>query len=121
MFHMAVSDIDKAKAFYADTLGFNVTNEKAYGGKHWVSLELPGGGASINLTTEHEHMKPGAMKLYLSSPDVEAAYRELIAKGVKPNHKPTDGWGNWPGFQGTKGKWFDFNDPDGNQWLIVPK
>ena len=39
-------------------------------GQRWVSMDLPGGGTSINLTTFHENMKPGTMKLYLSTPDI---------------------------------------------------
>ena len=72
--------------------------------------DAPGGGASLNLTTVHENMKPGTMKLYLSTPDIEAAYKELKAKGVEPTSEITDdGWG----------KWFGMSDPDGNKWLIV--
>jgi len=73
-------------------------------------MELPGGGTSINLTNVFENMKPGGMKLYLSTPDIEAAYKELKAKGVKPTAEITRaGWGTS----------FSFNDPDGNQWLVV--
>ena len=81
MFHMAVTDMAKAKEFYADKLGFKVTKDSGQGDQHWVSLEAPGGGPSLNLTTMHENMKPGTMKLYLSTPDIEAAYQELKAKG----------------------------------------
>lgn len=50
------------------------------------------------------------MKMYLSTPDVEAAYKELKAKGAKPNNEiKADSWG----------KWFSVNDPDGNFWFIV--
>ena len=110
MFHMAVNDMDKVKVFYADMLGFNSVADKEYGGKRWVSMTLPGGGTSINLTTEHENMKPGTMKLYLSTPDVEAAYKELKSKGINPTNDVTDD--EW-------GKWFDFNDPENNHWLVV--
>jgi uncharacterized glyoxalase superfamily protein PhnB len=48
--------------------------------------------------------------MYLSTPDVEAAYKELKAKGVKPNNEiKDDSWG----------KSFSVNDPDGNFWFIV--
>src|SRR5579859_2003835 len=110
MFHMAVNDMDKAKAFYTDKLGFKATQDNGQGDRRWVSMELPGGGTSINLTTFHENMKPGTMKLYLSTPDIEAAYQELKAKGVEPTSEiADDGWG----------KWFGMSDPDGNNWLIV--
>jgi catechol 2,3-dioxygenase-like lactoylglutathione lyase family enzyme len=113
MLQMAVTDVDKAKAFYTDTLGFKATSDSKDfrpGTDRWVSIVPPGGGATITLTNVFENMKPGTMKLYLSTPDVEAAYKELNAKGVKANNKITDD--SW-------GKWFDLNDPDGNRWLIV--
>jgi catechol 2,3-dioxygenase-like lactoylglutathione lyase family enzyme len=114
MFHMAVTDMAKAKAFYAEKLGFKVTSDYGQGDQHWVSLDAPGGGASLNLTTMHENMKPGTMKLYLSTPDIEAAYQELKAKGVKVNEVKDDLYGPGSGV-----KWFGLSDPDGNKWLIV--
>ena len=110
MFTMAVTDMAKAKEFYADTLGFKVTKDSGQGDQHWVSLEAPGGGPSLNLTTMHENMKPGTMKLYLSTPDIEAAYQELKAKGVEPTSEIIE-------IQGVK--YAGFSDPDGNQWLLV--
>lgn len=110
MFHMAVTDMAKAKAFYADTLGFKVTSDFGQGDHHWVSLEAPGGGASLNLTTAHENMRPGTMKLYLSTPDIEATYQELKAKGAEPTSEIAhERWGTW----------FGLSDPNGNRWLIV--
>jgi uncharacterized glyoxalase superfamily protein PhnB len=121
MFHMAVSKIDEVKEFYTEKLGFKVMNDVTYdqgqaaqagvaAGSRWISMELPGGGTSINLTNVFENMKPGGMKLYLSTADIEAAYTELKAKGVKPTAEITRaGWGTS----------FSFTDPDGNQWLVV--
>lgn len=110
MFHMAVTDMAKSKAFYAEKLGFTVTSDYGQGNQHWVSLEAPGGGASLNLTTAHENMQPGTMKLYLSTSDIEAAYTELQAKGVEPTSEIIKaGWGTS----------FGFSDPDGNRWLVV--
>ena len=113
MMQMAVTDVDKAKEFYTDKLGFKAINDSkdfSQGSDRWVSIVPPGGGATINLTNVFENMKPGTMKLYLSTSDIEAAYKELKAKGVKLTSEITDD--SW-------GKWFDFNDPDGNHWLIV--
>ncbi len=121
MFHLAVNDMNKIKEFYGDTLGFTITNDKAYGDKHWVSMEFPGGGTSINFTTVHENMKPGTYKLYLSSPDVEAAYKELVSKGVKPAKELADDWGKWENPDGKGEKWFELTDPDGNHLLIIPE
>ena len=115
MFHMAVDKADEVKAFYEDNLGFKTTADTAYGGQRWISMQLPGGGVSLNLTTAHENMKPGTLKLYVSTPDVEAAYKDLKAKGVKVSDQiNTDLYGPGSGV-----RWFDFNDPDGNHWIVV--
>ena len=114
MLSMAVTEMVKAKAFYAEKLGWSVTTDYGQGDHHWVSLELPGGGASLTLTTMHENMRPGTMKLYLATSNIEAAYNELKAKGVKVNEVKDDLYGPGSGV-----KWFDLRDPDGNQWLVV--
>ena len=121
MLSMAVKNMEEVKQFYTDKLGFKVTSDFAYNqeqaakvglpaGSRWVSLLLPGGGTSLTITNVDENMKPGSMKLYLSSPDIDAAYKELTSRGVKPTAEITRaGWGTS----------FSFNDPDGNQWLVV--
>lgn len=119
MFHMAVSDVAKSKEFYADILGCKVLEDKEYGGQRWVSLELPGGGTSINMTNVHENMVPGTYKLYFSVQDIEAAREELASKNVKPT-KEGDDWGRWENSDGKGQKYFTLADPDGNQLLIIP-
>ncbi len=114
MVMVAVTEMAKAKVFYAEQLGWSVTTDYGQGDRHWVSLELPGGGASLTLTTFHEHMKPGTMTLYLSTSTIEAAYHELKAKGVQVNDMKDDLYGPGSGV-----KWFDLRDPDGNRWLVV--
>ncbi len=114
MVTMAVTDMAKAKAFYAEQLGWQVTKDVGRGDRHWVSLELPGGGASLTLSTMHGHMKPGAMSLYLATSDVEAAHNALKAKGVEVNDVQNDLYGPGSGV-----KWFDLTDPDGNRWVMA--
>ena len=114
MFHIAVTDMAKAKEFYVEKLGFKVTSDYGQGDQHWVSLDAPGGGASLNLTTMHENMKPGTMKLYVSTPAIDATYQELKAKGVTVTEVKDDLYGPGSGV-----KWFGVSDPDGNKWLIV--
>ncbi|MGA2504618.1 MAG: VOC family protein [Anaerolineales bacterium] len=115
---LPVSDQERAKSFYQDILGFKVTADFIMGnaeageraGNRWVTLLPPGGGPSITLTTWFEDLRPGVMKLSLSTADVEKTYRELKAKGVIPNNEISDApWG----------KWFSIDDPDGNNWLIT--
>ena len=114
MVMMAVTDMAKAKAFYAEQLGFQVTNDVGQGDQHWVTLALPGGGATLTLSTMHGNMKPGTMRLYLSTSNIEAAYHDLKAKGVKVNEMKDDLYGPGSGV-----KWFDLHDPDGNLWQVA--
>jgi catechol 2,3-dioxygenase-like lactoylglutathione lyase family enzyme len=114
-FKMAVSDMPKAKAFYADKLGLKVaTDYRRDEHNWWVSLTLPEGGAAMTLTTAHENMKPGTMNLYFETADVAAAHKELSAKGAKVSEVKDDLSGPGSGV-----KWFNLEDPDGNQVLLV--
>lgn len=113
MLQMAVTDMAKAKVFYAEQLGWSVTTDYGQGAHHWVSLELPGGGATLTLSTMHGHMKPGTMALYLSSSDIQATYKEFKAKGVEVNDIQNDLYG-----PGSDVKWFRISDPDGNVWQV---
>jgi catechol 2,3-dioxygenase-like lactoylglutathione lyase family enzyme len=47
---VAVTEMAKAKTFYAEQLGWTVTTDYGQGERHWVSLSLPGGGATLTLS-----------------------------------------------------------------------
>ena len=114
-FSMAVNDMPKAKAFYADQLGLKVASDfRRDDHNWWVSLAFPEGGASVTLTTAHENTKPGTMKLYFAISDIAAAHHELRAKGAKVGEVKDDLYGPGSGV-----KWFDLADPDGNRVLLV--
>ena len=114
MVQMAVTEMAKAKAFYVEQLGWSVTTDFGQGDHHWVSLALPGGGASLTLATMHGNMKPGTMRLYFSTSDIEAKHNDLKAKGVAVNEVKDDLYGPGSGV-----KWFDLRDPDGNVWTVA--
>jgi len=115
MFSIAVSDMKASKAFYADKLGLKVASDNRRDDHNWwVSLTVPDGRISVILTTAHENMKPGTMKLYFATSDVAAAHKELSAKGAKVNEVKNDLFGPGSGV-----KWFNLEDPDGNQVLLV--
>jgi predicted enzyme related to lactoylglutathione lyase len=115
MVNLAVTDMAKSKAFYAEQLGWAVTTDFGQGAHHWVSLELPGGGASVTLTTMHGEMKPGAMTYYLSTANIETTHSEFKAKGIETLSEVKDDlYGPGSGV-----KWFSIGDPDGNQWLVA--
>ena len=115
MLSIAVSDMKKAKEFYAEKLGLEVaTDYRLNDDNWWVTLTFPGGGASITLarssTTSNEPPKPGTMGFYLSTSDIAAAHKELNEKGVKPSEIQDNLYGPGSGV-----KFFQLKDPDGNQ------
>ena len=115
MLSLAVSDMAKAKEFYADKLGLTVVSDYGQDGHNrWVSLALPEGGISITLTTFHENMKPGTTKLYFGTSDIEAARNQLNGRGVEVDEIKDDLFGPGSGV-----KWFNLDDPDGSQVFLV--
>lgn len=110
MLAVVVSDMPKAKAFYADKLGLKVATDYRQDDYHWwVSLTLPEGGVTITLTTFHENKKPGALTLWFATSDINAAHKELEDKGVKVSKIGNDLHGPGSGV-----KWFNFKDPAEN-------
>jgi catechol 2,3-dioxygenase-like lactoylglutathione lyase family enzyme len=110
MVYLPVSDMQKAKEFYSDTLGLKVIQDyKQDDNNWWVSVALPEGGVTITLSTHHGNMKPGNMTMYFSTSDVSAAHKQLSGKGVNVNEVKDDLYGPGSGV-----KWFNLQDPDGN-------
>jgi len=115
MLSVAVNDMAKAKEFYADKLGLKVVSDNRIDDQRWwVSLTPPGGGPAIVLTTAHENMKPGTMKLYFATSDVAASHDALSSKGVQVGGVKDDLFGPGSGV-----KWCQLRDPDNNQVLLV--
>jgi catechol 2,3-dioxygenase-like lactoylglutathione lyase family enzyme len=118
MVSIAVSDMKKAREFYAEKLGLAIaTDYRRSDDNWWVTLTLPGGGAAITLARSSSVKKttePGTLSFYISTSDIAAAHKELNEKGVKPNEIQDDLYGPGSGV-----KWFNLDDPDGNQVLVV--
>ena len=115
MVSVVVSDMKKAKAFYAEKLGLEVaTDYRQNDDNWWVTLTFPGGGASLTLarsnTTSNEPPKPGTLGFYLSTSDIAAAHNALHEKGGNPGEVMDDLYGPGSGV-----KFFQLQDPDGNQ------
>ncbi len=115
MVSVVVSDMKKAKEFYAEKLGLEVaTDYRQNDDNWWVTLILPSGGASLTLarssTTSNEPPQPGTVGLYLSTSDIVAAHYELEEKGIKPGEVRDNLYGPGSGV-----KFFQIKDPDGNQ------
>jgi catechol 2,3-dioxygenase-like lactoylglutathione lyase family enzyme len=114
MISVVVSDMKKAKEFYSEKLGLEVaTDYRRNDDNWWVTLTLPGGGASITLarssTTSNEPPKPGTVGFYLSTADIAATHQVLNEKGVKTGEVRDDLYGPGSGV-----KFLQFRDLDGN-------
>jgi len=115
MVSVVVSDMKRAKEFYAEKLGLEVaTDYRQNDDNWWVTLLLPGGGVSITLarssTTSNQPPQPGTLGFYLSTSDLAAAHKELNERGVKPSEIQDNLYGPGSGV-----KFFQLQDPDGNQ------
>jgi catechol 2,3-dioxygenase-like lactoylglutathione lyase family enzyme len=110
-----VSDVDRAKAFYVDKLGFHLdVDAQPTPTMRVVQMTPPGSACSVTIGpsllepgTEHG----GRASLQLVVTDIEAARAELVGRGVEVGDiqvlDPRDG-----------GKFLFFQDPDGNNWAI---
>jgi catechol 2,3-dioxygenase-like lactoylglutathione lyase family enzyme len=119
-----VSDVDRAKDFYAEKLGFNVdVDHRAGEDFRVVQLTPPGSAASISIGTGITTAAPGSYQgMHLVVDDIEAARAELVERGVEvsePFHFGAEG--QTPGLHPERadyGTYLSFSDPDGNGWLI---
>jgi catechol 2,3-dioxygenase-like lactoylglutathione lyase family enzyme len=116
-----VADVDRAKQFYAEQMGFAVDHDTTAGEDiRIVQLTPRGSGCSIVVGKGTTKTPPGVLEgLQLVVDDVDAARAELVGRGVdvSPVRHFEDGkWLDGPG-----GRWNSFvffKDPDGNRWLI---
>ena len=79
-----VSDVDRAKAFYTEQVGFNADSDHTVSPEmRFVQLTPPGSACSIAVGTGLSTMAPGVVEgLQMVVPDVEAARAELAGRGV---------------------------------------
>ena len=112
-----VSDVDRAKAFYADRAGFNVDHDHTGSpGMRVVQLTPSGSACSIVIGTGLPAMEPGSLKgLQLVVTDIEAARTELAGRGVEVSEVEWLGPEDRPE---SRFAFFYFNDPDGNGWTV---
>lgn len=117
-----VADIDRAKAFYADQVGFEVDHDTVIDDTtRIVQLTPPGSGCSIVIGTGAvPAMPPGSLKgLQLVVKDVEAARQELVARGVDVSEVQVLGENPRPVPDPLDNVGFCFfEDPDGNAWTV---
>jgi catechol 2,3-dioxygenase-like lactoylglutathione lyase family enzyme len=116
-----VKDVDRAKRFYAEQVGFVVDLDTRIGDEvRLVQLTPPGSGCSIHLSTGVLSMPPGVLEgLQLIVADIEAARAELVECGVDVGPVQHMEGGEW--VEGRGGRWNSFvffSDPDGNGWIL---
>ncbi|HEV2754398.1 MAG TPA: VOC family protein [Actinomycetota bacterium] len=119
-----VSDMDRARDFYAEQVGFNVDiDHQVAEGIRFLQLTPPGSACSIHLGPGTDRLKPGSLEgLFLVVSDVGAAREELRARGVDVGDVLVFDAGEYrPARAGESldlvGVVF-FSDPDGNRWMV---
>jgi catechol 2,3-dioxygenase-like lactoylglutathione lyase family enzyme len=121
-----VADVERAKAFYAEQLGFGVDFDVEADAEHrFVQLTPPGSGCSIQLSAGyHDDLVPGTLRgLVLVVPDVRAAQAFLAGRGVETSGVvvSSDGETFRPAQDGDALDNVGFvhlRDPDGNRWSV---
>ncbi len=117
-----VSDLDRAKDFYTDGLGFVVDHDTTIEGMgRIVQLTPPGSGCSIVIGSGVvPQMAPGSVKgLQLVVNDIAQAHDELVARGVDVSEVQTMGVNPRPTPHPLDNVGFIFfDDPDGNSWAV---
>jgi catechol 2,3-dioxygenase-like lactoylglutathione lyase family enzyme len=110
-----VSDVDRAKAFYADRAGFVVDHDTTVNDRmRIVQLTPPGSACSIVIGTGLAEMQPGSLQgLQLVVRDIEAARAALAGRGVDVSDVQLLGPEDMDG-----SKFVFFSDPDGNGWGV---
>jgi len=116
-----VSDVERAKHFYSEQVGFIVDVDRKMSDVFRVVQMTPRGSAcSVTIGTGMNAMPPGSMKgLQLVVRDIEAARAELVARGVEVS--PIKHFDNGVQADGPDGDWNSFiffSDPDGNSWAV---
>jgi len=110
LIQVPVSDMDRAKAFYVDQLGFSPDHDHQVSDElRFVQLTPPGSACSIALTTGAHSMTPGTIDgLQVVVDDAEAVHAELAGRGVDVSAVQDFPWG----------RFVFFKDPDGNGWAV---
>jgi catechol 2,3-dioxygenase-like lactoylglutathione lyase family enzyme len=110
-----VSDVDRAKAFYAEKVGFKADHDQQVNATlRFVQLTPPGSACSIYIGTGLTNMKPGLIEgLQMVVPDIEKAHDQLAERGVDVSDIQDL----------ARGRFVYFSDPDGNKWAVqqLPK
>ena len=105
-----VSDVDRAKAFYVDQVGFVADHDHAVSDDiRFVQLTPPGSACSITIGKGVTDAPPGSVQgMQMVVSDIHAAQAELAGRGVEVSDVQEFPWGSF----------VFFSDPDGNRWAV---
>lgn len=105
-----VSDVDRAKTFYTEKVGFNLDHDNVVNESlRFVQLTPPGSACSIAIGLGITDAEPGSVKgLQVVVSDADAAHAELAHRGVEVSEVQDYPWG----------RFVFFSDPDGNGWAV---
>jgi catechol 2,3-dioxygenase-like lactoylglutathione lyase family enzyme len=105
-----VSDVDRAKAFYTEKVGFNADHDHEVSDEiRFVQLTPPGSACSIALGKGITDAAPGSVQgMQMVVSDISAARAELAGRGVEVSDVQDFPWGSF----------VFFSDPDGNRWAV---
>ena len=107
---LPVTDVDRAKSFYVDQVGFHPDHDQTVNENlRFVQLTPPGSACSIAIGKGITDKTPGTVGgLLMVVSDIEAAHRKLSSGGVAVTEVHDEAWG----------RFVEFNDPDGNSWSV---
>jgi predicted enzyme related to lactoylglutathione lyase len=108
--YVPVTDVDRAKAFYTEKIGFNADHDHQVSDElRFVQLTPPGSACSIAIGTGLTEMQPGSIKgLQMVVADIQEARDELLRRGADVSEIEVHPWGSF----------VFFSDPDGNTWAL---
>ncbi len=119
-----VSDVDRAKAFYVDKVGFKLdVDHRAGDAFRVVQMTPPGSACSISIGTGITDAAPGCIRgLHLVVTDIDAARAALVERGVEVGETfHFESGTSMPGPHPQRedyGSFLSFSDPDGNSWVV---
>lgn len=113
-----VQDQERAKAFWTQTLGFELAQDAPYGQERWLEVRTPDKAVVVVLerrqgprpTAPDPSLPTSNVSFYAQ--DLQQTYRELKARGVEFPQPPVEQPFGW---------WSLFEDPDGNRFALVPR
>jgi len=107
---LPVTDVDKAKSFYVDQIGFHADHDVQVNPElRFVQLTPPGSACSVAFGQGITDMQPGSQRgVMVVVPDVKAAREQLLSRGVDASEIDVQAWGSF----------VTFSDPDGNSWSL---